>query len=156
LALRARIVLASAERLNNAQIAERLAVDHATVRIWRNRFATDRPDGLVDERRPGVDNASTHKTPAIKRWLLTHPRFELHFTPTSSSWLNLVERWFSELTTNKLRRGTHRSVHQLNNDIRDWIDTWNQNPQPFAWTKTAEQTLDSIATYCDRINESRH
>jgi transposase len=61
-----------------------------------------------------LDNASTHKTPAIKRWLLAHPRFQLHFTPTSSSWLNLVERWFSELTTKKLRRGTHHSARQLN------------------------------------------
>jgi transposase len=103
-----------------------------------------------------VDNASTHKTPAIKRWLLAHPRFELHFTPTSSSWLNLVERWFSELTTKKLRRGTHRSVRQLNTDIRTWIDTWNENPKPFVWTKPAEQILDSIATYCGRINESGH
>ena len=65
-----------------------------------------------------LDNSSTHKTPAIQRWLLAHPRFVLHFTPTSSSWLNLVERWFAELTTKKLRRATHRSAHQLNNDIR--------------------------------------
>ena len=69
-----------------------------------------------------LDNASTHKTPAVKRWLTTHPRFVLHFTPTSSSWLNLVERWFAELTTKKLRRGTHPSVRQLNTDIRAWIE----------------------------------
>ena len=75
-----------------------------------------------------LDNASTHKTPTIKRWLLAHPRFVLHFTPTSSSWLNLVERWFGELTTKKLQRGTHRSVRALNADIRAWIDTWNDNP----------------------------
>lgn len=103
-----------------------------------------------------LDNASTHKTPAIGRWLLAHPRFQLHFTPTSSSWLNLVERWFSELTTKKLRRGTHRSVRELNQDIRDWIETWNENPRPYVWTKTAEQILESIGTYCTRINESRH
>jgi transposase len=103
-----------------------------------------------------LDNASTHKTPTIKRWLLAHPRFQVHFTPTSSSWLNLVERWFGELTTKKLRRGTHRSVRQLNDDIRAWIQTWNENPRPFVWTKTADQILDSIATYCNRINESRH
>ena len=75
-----------------------------------------------------LDNASTHKTPAVKKWLLAHPRFVLHFTPTSSSWLNLVERWFGELTTKKLQRGTHRSVRALNADIRDWIQTWNDNP----------------------------
>jgi transposase len=103
-----------------------------------------------------LDNASTHKTPAVKRWLLAHPRFVLHFTPTSSSWLNLVERWFGELTTKKLQRGTHRSVRALNADIRDWITTWNDNPRPYIWTKTADQILDSIARYCGRINDSRH
>jgi transposase len=103
-----------------------------------------------------LDNSSTHKTPAIQRWLLAHPRFVLHFTPTSSSWLNLVERWFSELTTKKLRRATHRSVQALNNDIRAWIDTWNDEPKPFVWTKTADQILDSITPYCGRINDSRH
>ena len=77
-----------------------------------------------------LDNSSTHKTPAIKRWLLAHPRFVLHFTPTSSSWLNLVERWFAELTTKKLRRGAHRSVRELNADIRAWIETWNDEPTP--------------------------
>ncbi len=90
-----------------------------------------------------LDNASTHKTPQIRNWLAAHPRFIVHFTPTSSSWLNLVERWFSELTTNKLRRGTHRSVRQLNTDIRAWIKTWNENPKPFVWTKTTEQILDN-------------
>jgi len=103
-----------------------------------------------------LDNSSTHKTPAIQKWLAAHPRFVLHFTPTSSSWLNLVERWFSELTTKKLRRGAHRSVRQLNTDIRAWIETWNENPKPFIWTKTADQILDSISRYCTRINESRH
>jgi transposase len=103
-----------------------------------------------------LDNSSTHKTPAIQRWLAAHPRFAVHFTPTSSSWLNLVERWFAELTTKKLRRGTHHSVRQLNDDIRAWIETWNDTPRPFVWTKTADQILDSIARYCQRINESRH
>ena len=103
-----------------------------------------------------LDNSSTHKTPAIKKWLLAHPRFELHFTPTSSSWLNLVERWFAELTTKKLRRGAHRSVRELNADIRAWIDTWNENPHPFVWTKTADEILESIARYCKRINDSGH
>src|SRR4051795_2518811 len=82
-----------------------------------------------------LDNSSIHKTPAIQRWLLTHPRFVLHFTPTSSSWLNLVERWFAELTTKLLRRGAHRSVRALNRDIRAWIQTCNHDPRPFVWTK---------------------
>jgi transposase len=103
-----------------------------------------------------LDNASTHKTPAVKRWLLAHPRFVLHFTPTSSSWLNLVERWFAELTTKKLRRGTHTSVRQLNADIRAWITTSNNNPRPYVWTKTADQILASIGNYCHRINDSGH
>jgi transposase len=103
-----------------------------------------------------LDNASTHKTPAIRNWLTAHPRFHVHFTPTSSSWLNLAERWFGELTTKKLRRSTHRSVHQLNTDIREWIDTWNDNPRPFVWTKTADQILESITRYCNRINDSQH
>jgi transposase len=103
-----------------------------------------------------LDNSSTHKTPAIQRWLLAHPRFTLHFTPTSSSWLNLVERWFAELTTKKLRRATHRSTRALNHDIRAWIETWNDDPRPYVWTKTADQILESIARYCERINVSGH
>ena len=103
-----------------------------------------------------LDNSSTHKTPAIRSWLAAHPRFVLHFTPTSASWLNLVERWFGELTTKQLRRGAHRSVRQLNTDIRAWIESWNNNPRPYVWTKTAEQILDSIRRYCQRINDSRH
>jgi transposase len=103
-----------------------------------------------------LDNLSTHKTPEIHRWLAAHPRFRLHFTPTSSSWLNLVERWFAELTTKNLQRATHRSVRELNTGIRDWISTWNDNPRPYVWTKTADQILDSIARYCTRINDSGH
>jgi transposase len=103
-----------------------------------------------------LDNASTHKTPVIKRWLLAHPRFVLHFTPTSSSWLNLVERWFAELTNKKLRRGAHTSVRQLNADITRWIETWNKDPQPYVWTKTADQILESIKRYCTTITDSGH
>ena len=103
-----------------------------------------------------LDNASSHKTPAVRRWLAQHPRFVLHFTRTSSSWINLVERWFSELTTKLLRRGAHRSVRQRNADIRRWIDSWNENPRPYVWVKTADEILDSINRYCERINPTAH
>ena len=103
-----------------------------------------------------LDNYATHKTPKVKQWLLRHPRFHLHFTPTSSSWLNLVERWFAELTTRKLRRSAHRSVTALEADVRRWINEWNANPKPFVWTKTADQILDTLAAYCQRINDSGH
>lgn len=103
-----------------------------------------------------LDNYATHKTPAIKRWLARHPRFHLHFTPTSSSWINLIERWFAELTTRKLRRGVHRNVTELNADIEDWIEHWNENPKPYVWTKTANEILDNLTGYCNTINASGH
>jgi transposase len=103
-----------------------------------------------------LDNYATHKTPAIKRWLAAHPRFVLHFTPTGASWLNLVERWFAELTRRKIKRGTHRSVRELNADIRSWLSSWNDDPRPFVWTKTADQILDAIRAYTTRINDSGH
>ena len=103
-----------------------------------------------------VDNNSTHKTPSIQRWLLRHPRFTLHFTPTYSSWLNLVERWFAELTTKWLTRGTHRSTRDLTASIRTWIERWNDAPAPFVWHKTADEILSNLAAYCGRINDSGH
>jgi transposase len=103
-----------------------------------------------------LDNYATHKTPAIQQWLLKHPRFHLHFTPTYSSWLNLVERWFAELTNRKLRRSTHRSVTDLETDVAAWIEAWNADPKPFIWTKTADDILNTIAGYCQRINDSTH
>jgi transposase len=102
------------------------------------------------------DNYATHKTDTIQRWLAAHPRFHLHFVPTSSSWLNQVERWFSELTTKLLQRGVHKNVQQLEADIRNWIGTWNENPRPFVWTKTAEEILGSLARYCQRISGAGH
>jgi transposase len=104
----------------------------------------------------GIDNASTHKTPAIQRWLLAQPRFQVHFTPTSASWLNLVERWFAELTAKWLRRGTHRSVAELERAIREWVQRGNADPRPFVWHKTADQILDTLAAYCQRISNSEH
>jgi transposase len=100
------------------------------------------------------DNYATHKTPAVKNWFLRHPRFHIHFTPTSSSWLNLVERWFAELTNRKLRRSAHHSVAHLETDIRSWIKDWNADPKPFVWTKTADEILTNLANYCMRINKT--
>ncbi len=99
---------------------------------------------------------ATHKTPAIQKWLATHPRFHLHFTPTSSSWLNQVERWFGLLTDKQLRRGVHKSVRALEKDIREWIKTWNENPRPFTWTRTADEILERLATYLERIPGAGH
>jgi len=142
--------------ITTGQVISTLRQRHRAIEFKKflQQIDAEVPDGL--DVHLVLDNASTHKTPAIKKWLLAHPRFVLHFTPTSSSWMNLVERWFGELTTKKLRRGSHRSVRALNTDIRAWIDTWNDNPNPFVWTKTADQILDSISRYCTRINESRH
>jgi transposase len=97
------------------------------------------------------DNYVTHKTDEIQKWLARHPRFRIHFTPTGSSWLNQVERWFGLLTDRLIRRGVHTSIQALENDIRDWIDTWNANPTPFTWTKTADEILKSLADYLARI-----
>ena len=103
-----------------------------------------------------IDNSSTHKTPAIHRWLLRHPRFTFHFTPTYSSWLNLVERWFAELTERWLRRGSHRSTKELVASIRTWITGWNENPRPFVWHKSADEILHTLASYCERVSDSGH
>lgn len=103
-----------------------------------------------------LDNYATHKTPAVKRWLQRHPRFRLHFTPTGSSWINQVERWFAELTRRQIKRGAHRSTHELETAIRAYLKTYNKNPKPFRWTKTADQILTSIARYCQRTSDSGH
>lgn len=102
-----------------------------------------------------MDNYATHKTEAIKRWLLRHPRFHIHFTPTSSSWLNLVESFFSIVDRNVGRRGVHRSVRQLEKALREFLDVHNDDPKPFIWTKTADQILDSLKRYCEKVNPVR-
>jgi transposase len=102
------------------------------------------------------DNLATHKTPAIQHWLARHPRFHLHFTPTGSSWINQVERWFGLLTEQLLRRGVHTSVAALEQDVRAWIKTWNDDPKPFVWTKTAEDILQSLSKYMAKISGAGH
>jgi transposase len=142
--------------ITTGNVIGRLHARHRAIEFKKFLQALDREVPAELDVHLVLDNSSTHKTAAIQKWLLAHPRFVLHFTPTSSSWLNLVERWFAELTTKKLRRGAHRSVRELNADIRAWIDSWNDNPKPFVWTQTADEILESIARYCNRINESRH
>jgi len=91
-----------------------------------------------------VDNYGTHKAPTIRRWLLAHPRYHLHFTPTSSSWLNLVERWFGEITRKRIRRGSFKSVGELISAIQEFIRNNNENPKPFVWTKRVDQILEKV------------
>lgn len=103
-----------------------------------------------------LDNYGTHKTPAVHRWLARHPRFRLHFTPTGASWLNLVERWFALLTEKQIKRGVHRSTKALESAIRHFIDHSNAQPKPFVWTKTADQILAALASYCSRTSGTGH
>jgi transposase len=103
-----------------------------------------------------LDNYGTHKTSSIHRWLARRPRFHLHFTPTSSSWLNLVERWFAQLTEKQIKRGAHRSTRSLEIAILAYIDHGNTTPKPFVWTKTADEILASVARFCHRISGSGH
>ena len=98
-----------------------------------------------------ADNDGTHKTPEIQAWLTRHPRFHVQVTPTGSSWINQVGRWFGLLTDKLIRRGVHPSVQALEQDIQDWIRTWNANPRPFTWVKTADDILNSLADYLARI-----
>jgi transposase len=117
----------------------------------------------IDKQVPGhldvhlvCDNYGTHKHPIVKRWLAAHPRFHLHFTPTYSSWINQVERWFAYITADLLQRSDHRSVQALEADLRAWTHDWNDNPKPFIWTKTAEQILQSLGRLITRIKGERH
>jgi transposase len=107
---------------------------------------------LIDQQTPAkldlhliVDNYATHKTPAVKRWLKAHPRFHLHFTPTSASWLNMVERFFAEITRNRIRRGVFQSVAELKSAIMEYLENHNADPKPFVWTKSASEILEKVA-----------
>lgn len=103
-----------------------------------------------------LDNYNTHKTPAVNRWLAKRPRFRLHFTPTYSSWINLVERWFSTLTTQKLQRSAHRSLLRLEEDLRAYVQTHNRHAKPFVWTKTADEILAAVSRFCSRTSGAGH
>lgn len=101
-----------------------------------------------------MDNYGTHKTPSVKAWLARHPRFHVHFTPTSASWLNQVERWFATLTEKQIRRGAHRSTKDLERAIHDYLKINNEQPKPFIWTKSADEIMKSIERFCLRISNS--
>ena len=103
-----------------------------------------------------LDNYATHKTALIRRWLAKRPRFHVHFTPTSASWLNLVERWFVELTEKQIRRGIHRSTRELVDAIEHYLTVTNETAKPFTWTKTADEILASVARFCERTSNSGH
>lgn len=112
------------------------------------RIDAEMPDGpdvhLV------MDNYATHKTPRIKAWLARRPHWHVHFTPTSASWINQVERWFAELTRKQLQRGVHRSTAELEADIDAFIETHNENPTPYKWVKSADQILASVKRFCQK------
>ncbi|MCR8825516.1 IS630 family transposase, partial [Pseudosulfitobacter koreensis] len=102
-----------------------------------------------------LDNYATHKTPEVKAWLDKHPRFKLHFTPTSASWLNLVERFFAEITSRRIRRGSYSSVDDLEAAIYDYLAYHNESPKPFKWTKTAEDILTRERRALDKLDQIR-
>jgi len=126
--------------------------EHRSVEFksFLNRIDKEVPDEL--DVHLVLDNYGTHKTPLIKSWLLRHPRFHVHYTPTYSSWINQVERWFALLSEKQIRRGTHRSVPQLEQAIRLFLSIYNENPKPFIWVKTADQILESIRRFCVRTS----
>jgi transposase len=135
----------------NAKTGTVIAATHRRHRSVEFRKFLDRVDASVPPTLDVhliMDNYGTHKTPAVKRWFARHPRFQVHFTPTSAFWLNQVERWFSDLTTRQIRRGTHRSTVELENAIRDYLATHNKSPKPFVWTKSADDILASLARFC--------
>ena len=95
-----------------------------------------------------MDNYATHKTALVRAWLARRPHYHVHFTPTSASWINQIERWFAELTRKQLRRGVHTSTSQLEQDIHSFIERHNENPKPYRWTKSADEILTSVKRFC--------
>ena len=138
---------------------------HVIGKCYRRHRATEFVKFLrvVDESVPAklnvhliLDNYSTHKTPTVRRWLARHPRFHVHYTPTYSSWINLVESWFAVLTNRRLRRSSFRSTRQLESAVKAYIDATNQHPTPFIWSKSADEILDSVQRFCKRISGTHH
>jgi transposase len=143
--------LFAALNLATGHVVHQTRPQHRAVEFRRFLDAIDQavPDGL--DVHVVLDNSSTHKTPAIHHWLLRHRRFHFHLTPTSSSWLYLVERWFAELSRRLLKRSAHKTVAALTTDLNTWISTWNDNPRPFVWHKTADQILDGLKRYLTNL-----
>lgn len=171
--MRSHILLLAADGLSNTSIAQQLSVTLQTVGKWRQRYLDQGVDGLLDEPRPGTSRKLADKdvdrvlaltlesTPAdathwSTRSLAKRPWYHLHFTSTSASWLNLVERWFAAHTEKQLRRGVQRSTKELKNAIPAFINNHNKDSKPFVWHKTADQILDSIACFCTRTLVTGH
>jgi transposase len=150
------IDLFAALNIATGKVIGKLSAQHRAVDF------RDFPDQIDRQADPGLavhvicDNLSAHKAPVIQRWLLAHPRFVLHFTPTYSSWISQVERWFAELQRRCLERGVFCSLDELTTALEDWIKIWNSNARPFRWTKTADQIIDRICRYCARISGPGH
>jgi transposase len=150
------IDLFAALNIATGKVIGKLSAQHRAVDF---RDFLDQIDRQTD---PGLDvhvicdNLSAHKAPVVRRWLLAHPRFALHFTPTYSSWINQVERWLAELQRRCLERGVFCSLDELTTALEDWIKLWNQSARPFKWTKTADQIIDRICRYCSRISGPGH
>jgi transposase len=103
-----------------------------------------------------MDNYGTHKTPLIRNWLAKRPRYHVHFTPTSASWLNMVERWFALITEKQIRRGAFTSTHALETAIHDYMRVYNEAPKPFVWVKSADDILENVKRFCERTSDSGH
>jgi transposase len=149
------IDLFAAFNITDGTVISQLHPQHRAVEFKKFLVAIDKALPAELDVHLVCDNLSTHKTPAVNDWLAKHPRFHMHFTPTGSSWLN-QERWFGFLTDQLLRRGVHKSVAALEKDIKNWIKNWNSDPKPFVWKKTAEEILDSLAKYIQRISGGGH
>src|SRR5690348_7730875 len=144
--------------LNTAtgKVIGKLSAQHRAV------YFRDFPGQIDRQTDPGLDvhvicdNLAAHKAPVVQRWLLAHPRVQLHFTPTYSSWISQVERWFAELQRRCLDRGVFCSLDELTTALEEWIELWNATARPFKWTKTADQIIDRICRYCSRISGPGH
>ncbi len=148
--------LFAAFNISDGTVISQLYPQHRAAEFKKFLVAIDKavPAGL--DVHVVCDNLATHKAPVVNAWLAKHPRFHMHFTPTGSSWINQVERWFGLLTDQLLRRSVHKSVAALEKDVKGWIENWNADPKPFTWRKTADEILDSLAKYMAKISGPGH